>query len=103
MNRGEGDLHPFGETPDCELYDYIEAQASTRIAERFISRIVEFCFGLTLFPLRGASHDEILPGLRTVGFDRRVTIAFMILPEQVVIEGVFYGGQDFAARLRRDD
>ena len=37
----------------------------------------------------------MLPGLRTIGFERRVTIAFMVTPDAVLIEGVFYGWQDF--------
>jgi toxin ParE1/3/4 len=35
------------------------------------------------------------PGLRTIGFRRRVTIAFAVEAEVVTIIGVFYGGQDF--------
>jgi hypothetical protein len=36
-----------------------------------------------------------LAGLRTVGFERRVTIAFVVTADTVLIEGIFYGGQDF--------
>jgi len=35
-----------------------------------------------------------LPGLRTVGFERRATIAFMMTEDAVLVEGVFYGGQE---------
>jgi toxin ParE1/3/4 len=41
-----------------------------------------------------------LPGLRVIGFERRVMIAFMVIDDAVLIEGVFYGGQAFEARLR---
>ena len=36
-----------------------------------------------------------MPGLRTIGMDRRVTVAFMVLPDQVLIEGIFYGQCSF--------
>jgi hypothetical protein len=32
--------------------------------------------------------------------ERRVTIAFLVSPHAVLIEGIFYGGQDFAARFK---
>jgi toxin ParE1/3/4 len=50
--------------------------------------------------LRGQARDDLLPGLRTVGFERRATIAFMVTSEAVLIEGVFYGGRDFEAHFR---
>jgi hypothetical protein len=34
-----------------------------------------------------------------MGFERRVTIAFVVVADMVLVEGVFYGGQDFAAVL----
>ncbi len=45
-------------------------------------------------------RDDILSGLRTIGFVRRVTIAFMITQDAVLIEGIFYGGQNFEAAFR---
>jgi toxin ParE1/3/4 len=65
-----------------------------------MDRIVTFCRGLSTFPLRGQARDDLLPGLRTIGFERRATIAFMVTAGAVLIEGVFYGGQDFGANFR---
>ena len=42
-------------------------------------------------------RNDLLEGLRTIGFERRVTIAFIFTADAVLIEGVFYGGQDFEA------
>lgn len=78
------------------LHSYILEQGGERIADGYIVRILQYCEGLDLFPVRGKLRDDILPGLRTIGFERRVTIAFMITPEAVLIEGVFYGGRDFS-------
>jgi hypothetical protein len=41
-----------------------------------------------------------LPGLRVIGFERRVTIAFLVTETAVLIEGIFYGGQDFETAFR---
>jgi toxin ParE1/3/4 len=43
------------------------------------------------------------PGLRTIGFERRVTIAFRVLKTQVQIITIAYGGRDFESELRRGE
>jgi toxin ParE1/3/4 len=55
---------------------------------------------LTTFPLRGAQRDDIFPGLRVAGFERRINIAFIVTADAVIIEGVFYGGRDYESVLR---
>ena len=82
------------------LHAYITEQASEDRADGYIGRIVAFCQGLATFPLRGTARDDLLPGLRTTGFERRVTIAFVVTADAVLIEGIFYGGQDFEAIVR---
>jgi len=44
--------------------------------------------------------DDLLPGLRVTGFERRVTIAFVVTEAAVLIEGIFYGGRDFETAFR---
>jgi toxin ParE1/3/4 len=51
-------------------------------------------------PMRGTKRDDILPGLRTIGFERRVTIAFRVLKARVEIVTIAYGGRDFESTLR---
>jgi toxin ParE1/3/4 len=59
---------------------------------------------LTTFPERGTSWDEIWPGLRTIGFERRATIIFQMNPTEVLIVRILYGGQDYqrVLHLMRD-
>lgn len=85
------------------LHAYIAEKAGEATADRYIERIVSFCQKLTIFPARGTRRDDLLPGLRTVGFERRITIALSVQTEITLIEGVFYGGQDVASALRADD
>jgi len=72
-------------------------KASESRADAYIARIVTFCTGLATFPLRGQQRDDPLSGSRTTGFERRVTIAFVLTTDAVLIEGIFCGGQDFEA------
>jgi toxin ParE1/3/4 len=52
------------------------------------------------FPQRGTRRDDLSPGLRTVGFERRATIAFRVLPTRVEFITIAYGGRDFERDLR---
>ncbi len=85
------------------IFDYIAAKASPGIAKGFADDIVAFCAGFDLFPQRGIERSDIRPGLRFVGFRRRVTIAFTVANNIVTIVGIFYGGQDIEAALGADD
>lgn len=84
------------------LYDYIATAASANIALRFSDAILDQIESLRDFPNRGVARDDIVPGLRTLGFRRRVTIAFVVEPKAVLVVGIFYGGQDFETLLRED-
>jgi toxin ParE1/3/4 len=88
-------FRPKAEADLFELYRYIAEKAGHAIAGRYIDRIEAACMALENTPARGTRRDDIRPGLRTVGFERRVTIAFKVVAREVVIIRIFYGGRDF--------
>lgn len=79
------------------ILDYIAAQSSTRVAEAYVQRITTFCNALSTFPNRGTLRDDVRPGVRTIGFERRVTVAFEVSDQTVLILHVLYGGRDLDA------
>ena len=81
---------------------YIAVASESEIASRYVDRIIAFCEKLKTHPRRGTQRDDLLPGLRTIGFKRRVTIVFRIRNDNVVVVGVFYGGRDFEAAFRQN-
>jgi toxin ParE1/3/4 len=83
-----------------DLHAYITKNANEERADDYVGRIIECCKSLAPFPQRGTGRDDILPGLRVIGFERRITIAFFVTADTVLIEGIFYGGQDLGAKLR---
>ena len=91
---------PLAERQLDKLHEYITEHANEQRADGYVSRIVDFCNGFMAFPERGTKRDDLLPGLRVTGFERRVTIAFVVTADAVLIEGIYYGGQDFEAALR---
>ncbi len=85
------------------IYAYIADQAGADIAYRFTDAIIEYCEGFTTFPRRGKLRNDLRPGLRTVGYRKRATIAFAVLDNTITIVGIFYGGQDVEGALIESD
>lgn len=85
------------------LYLYIAEDSGPDRAAAYVDAIRGYCDRLETFPHRGTRQDGIRPGLRLLGFRRRVTIAFSVEDAGVTILGVFYGGQDVEAALQVDE
>ncbi len=96
-------FRPQAEDDLFALYDYIAGNAGRSIAGNYVDRIEAACMALATFPQRGTRRDDILPGLRTIGFERRVTIAFRVLKTRVEIVTIAYGGRVFETGLREAD
>lgn len=89
---------PLAERHIDELHRIVtERSGYESRADGYVNRILQFCEGLSDFPHRGNARDDLLPGLRVVGFERRISIAFVVLDETVLIEGIYYGGRNFEA------
>ena len=77
-----------------QLYRYIAERSDAERAIGYIERVETCCQGLSTFPERGAPRDDLFPGLRVAGFERRVAIAFHIGPGTVTVDRILYGGRD---------
>ncbi len=86
------------------LYAYIAEHSGQARAEDFVGGIVVECPSLKTFPERGTKRDDVRPGLRTMGYARRVTSAFSVHHEAqtVAIHGIFYGGRNIETLLGED-
>ena len=82
------------------IYDWIASAAAPDTALSYIERIETYCLGFTHAAERGTRRDDIRPGMRVVGFERRVTIAFSIKEERVTILRIFYGGRNWEEIMR---
>jgi toxin ParE1/3/4 len=78
---------------------YIQFEASEEIAEGYIDRIEAFCRGFDILPYRGAPRDDIRAGLRVAIFERRVTIAYRIADDKVIILRVLGPGRNVQDEL----
>ena len=101
MKKYEVSFRPRAEADLFGLYQYISEEAGTAVAGGYIARIEAACLALATFPKRGTRRDDLRPGLRTIGFEQRATIAFQVMQDEVVIIRIFYGGQDYERAFRR--
>jgi plasmid stabilization system protein ParE len=86
-----------------DIGNWIADHASETVAERYVWRLRSYCEGFDVFSERGTRRDDLRPGLRTIGFERRVTVAFAVFEDEVLIIRLFYGGRDIEAAFAADD
>lgn len=84
------------------IYETISASASPVAAARYLDRIGTYCEGLELGSERGTRRDDVRPGLRIVGFERRIAFAFVVPPDRVEVLRVLYGGANWDEDLREE-
>jgi toxin ParE1/3/4 len=77
-----------------ELYDYVADHSSPDTALGYIQRIKQACESLATFPNRGTLRNDLRPGLRVVGFERRINIAFRAHAGSVAILRILYAGRN---------
>ena len=85
-----------------ELGAWIAARANDEVAQRYLNRLRSYCQRFDAFPERGARRDDLKPGVRTVGFERRVTVVFAVFESGVVILRLLYGGRDVEASFQEE-
>jgi len=83
------------------LFCYIAEKSTLEIADRNLARIGRICLSLGSLPMRGTAVAGKVRGLRTMGFERRVTILFRVGEERVEILRILYGGRDIGPQLQR--
>ncbi len=100
MKRYSVSFRPAAEADLFGLYLHIAQEAGVDVAESYVDRLEAACMSLETLPQRGSKRDDISPGLRTLGFERRATIVFEVKKTEVVIVRIFYGGQDYERFMR---
>jgi toxin ParE1/3/4 len=89
-------LSPEGQEDLRELRDYIARESSRRKADNYIRRVAKFYKSLAIAPHRGEQRFSQRPGMRSIGFEHRISILFSVSDEdrRVEILGFFYGGRN---------
>ena len=75
------------------IFDLIAADSGPARAEAYVMRIERRCELLDHFPRAGREMRWLRRGLRVLGFERRVVIAYVVRTDRVVVQRVLYGGR----------
>ncbi len=79
----------------ARILETVETAAGLTTALNYLRRLRDFCERLEFGAERGTRYNDIRHGLRIVGFERRVTVAFTVDEDRVTVLRLFYGGQDW--------
>jgi toxin ParE1/3/4 len=93
-------FHRLAEDDLAALNAFILEDSGPDIADAYLDRIEAACMALADFPKRGAPRDDLRPGLRVVAFERRVTIAYLVVKGEVIVRRILYRGRDIDGILR---
>ncbi|MBX4937444.1 type II toxin-antitoxin system RelE/ParE family toxin [Rhizobium binae] len=98
MKRHHIRLTDEAELDLARIYAFVRKKsASAVVAREYVARIRTFVGGFETYPERGSLREHIRPGLRVIGFERRVSVAFVVEPTEVVIIRILYAGQRFGS------
>ena len=95
MRRRTVAFAPEARSDLFRLSDWIAERAGIDVALNYIERLEAYCAGFETAGERGQRRDDIRAGLRIVGFERRVAIAFTVSATEVTILRLYYGGQNW--------
>lgn len=91
-------LTPVARRQLRSLQRYIAKESYPSRAEKYIARLTNALQRISRAPYQGTKRDDLGPGLRIVGFERRVSILFLPSDEQVTVIGIFYAGRQPGSR-----
>lgn len=75
----------------------VTSVGSPEVAMRYVQRIESRCQRLADAPFSGRSRDDLLPGMRTIAFERSALICYLVIDDTVWITNVFRRGRDVDA------
>jgi toxin ParE1/3/4 len=95
-------FRPAAQADLLQIYQYIEQHGSAERAGAYIDRIEAACMALATFPRRGTLREDLAPGMRVVGFERRASIIFRVDDNVVRIFRVLYAGRDYPSEWQEE-
>ncbi|PJG45898.1 plasmid stabilization protein [Sphingobium sp. LB126] len=82
------------------LHQWVSVEADIPTADGYLSRIEERIAALADFPHRGSPRDDLVAGLRTLTFERRLLIAYNVDGKVVTVQRVINALRDLAPILQ---
>lgn len=87
----------FSEDAEDDLFSiasFITENADRETADGFIGRLTGACRRLADFPRRGTPHPQFGADVRSIPFERRATIFYLVEAKRVTIIHIAHAGRD---------
>jgi toxin ParE1/3/4 len=88
-------ISPEAKQDLLDIYEWVADRASARTALAYIERIEKHCLAFDLAAKRGSLRNDVRPGLRVIGFERSLTIAFSVDETSVTILRLYRRGRNW--------
>jgi toxin ParE1/3/4 len=95
-------FRPAARADLADIHAWVSDRAGREIAVQYIERIRGTCRSLCEFSSRGSPRDDLAAGLRTIAFERRAVIAYLVEPETVRIVRILSHGRDLSRSFEQD-
>ena len=80
-----------------ELIEWMGQRVGAEAALAYAARLEDYCAGLAFASERGQRLRGLRPGVRMIGFGRRVAVLFAVSDNEVTILRLHYGGRNWTA------
>ena len=95
MRRRQVTLTPEALDDLDELIEWMGQRVGAEAALAYATRLEDYCAGLAFASERGQRRDDLRPGVRMIGFGRRVAILFAVFDDEVTVLRLHYGGRNW--------
>lgn len=82
------------------LHRWIAQAADPKAADGYLDRIEARVMALAHYPDRGTPRDDLVPGLRTLSFERRRVIAYRVSEDAVDVLRIIDAARELTPLLR---
>jgi toxin ParE1/3/4 len=82
------------------LHQWVSVEADIPTADGYLARIEERISALADFPNRGSPRNDLVAGLRTLTFERRLLIAYNVDGKVVTVQRIINAFRDLAPLLQ---
>lgn len=103
MKRQKVGLAPQASRDLQRIVRWIASRGAPESASSYAARIRGHIERLDLGAERGTARGDLRPGMRMLGFERRIMLAVAVFDDRVTVLRIFYGGQDWEGAMRGDD
>jgi len=76
------------------IWVWIASEANLDTADAYRARLLEFLAKLEDFPGRGAPRDDLRPGIRSLVFERTITVFYRVDGSVVTILRIVHSARD---------